>query len=354
MSLPLQGLTVAVTRSPDRSAALATALSAAGAVPVLVPLLDFEIAADQDGLGAALERLRAGKFDWLVVSSITTVRALKQWAAAHDTSLADLLPAQTRVATIGPSSRKILEAEGVRVDLAPRDVQSAAGLVELWPDGRSRVLLPQSDIAEPTLARGIAAKGAQVDSLPAYRTVDYPARPAARLTTALKPGTSWRPHAQSMEFPPAPETAHSLQFAGTPHDAAQSSPSPGGSTPSPELLTPGAAKTMLAVGRIDAVVAASGSAARSIARLLGPLPPSCLLIAIGVPTRTESENVGLLVAGTADEPTPAGIVEALTRAVLALDHQANSAETVPESIPYEIPETVPGTGNESSLEKEQQ
>ena len=44
-----------------------------------------------------------------------------------------LLPSGVRVATIGPSSRRILEAEGIRVDLAPEGSQSAAGLLEVWP-----------------------------------------------------------------------------------------------------------------------------------------------------------------------------------------------------------------------------
>jgi uroporphyrinogen-III synthase len=344
VNLALDGLRVAVTRSPDRSAALASALAAAGAVPVLVPLLDFETAADQEDLGSALDRLRAGGFDWLVVSSITTVRALKQWAADRGLSLTDLCPASTRVATIGPSSRRILEAEGVHVDLAPWDVQSAAGLVKGWPDGRTRVLLPQSDIAEPTLARGLADKGARVQTVTAYRTVDYPARPAERLSAALQPGTSWHPDTPSTNYPPAPETADFKDVTGTAGQAGQFPPPPDGSAPKPELLTPAEAKAMLAAGRIDAVVAASGSAARSIARLLGPLPPSCLLIAIGAPTRTESESAGLPVAGTADEPTPAGIVRALAA---ALRSRAATAEAVHS-------ETVPGNGHDMSHQKEQQ
>lgn len=299
---PLQGLRVAVTRSPDRSAALVRALRGAGADPVLVPLIDFETAPDQAALTAALDALAAGQYGWLVVSSITTVRALKQWCATHGTSLPELVPAATRIATIGPSSRRVLEAEGLRVELAPAAVQSAAGLVELWPAGDARVLLPQSNLAESTLASGLSAKGADVHPVTAYETVDYPARPQARLTAVLAPGDAWNSRAGSAAPAELPE---------------------------PDRLSPDRARAAIRAGAIAAVVAASGSAARSIARQLGPLPESCLLIAIGAPTREESLRVGLRVAATAKEPSPSGIVEALTEAL----HAAGAHPGVPATVP---------------------
>ncbi|BAS09922.1 hypothetical protein AHiyo4_33440 [Arthrobacter sp. Hiyo4] len=79
------------------------------------------------------------------------------------------------MATIGPSSRRILEAAGIPVALAPVDIQSAEGLVELWTVAPARVLLPQADIAAPGLRAGLAAKGADVTAVVAYHTVDYPA-----------------------------------------------------------------------------------------------------------------------------------------------------------------------------------
>jgi uroporphyrinogen-III synthase len=308
----LSGLRVAVTRSPDRSAALVRALRDAGAEPVLVPLIDFETAPDQGALSAAMAGLAAGEYGWLVVSSITTVRALKQWCAERRTPLAELIPSATRVATIGPSSRKVLEAEGLAVQLAPLKVQSAAGLVELWPMGQGPVLLPQSDIAESTLVSGLGAKGSDVRAVTAYRTVDYPARPDRRLTAVLETSREW-------------EHTPTRGQAGADPGAAE----PGTVAPEPDRLTPAEAREQVRAGRIDAVVAASGSAARSIARLLGPLPESCLLIAIGVPTREESTRLGLRVAATAKQPTPDGIVDALAQARAG----SGAGPDVPTAIP---------------------
>ncbi|MGO4385826.1 uroporphyrinogen-III synthase [Specibacter sp. RAF43] len=289
------GLRVAVTRSRDRAGALADALAAAGAEPVLVPVIDFEVSADA-GLGDAVRRLAAGEYRWLVISSITTVRALKQWCETAGTTLAELVPAGTRVATIGPTSVAVLAAEGVHAELAPVDVQSAAGLVELWPeftpgDGDGRVLLPQSNLAEPTLVDGLAARGWTPEVVTAYQTVDYPAAPGLRLTATLS--------------------------RSAPAHSAPARPAGGGHEGRYPLLTPAQAAGEAKAGRINAVVLASGSAARRVAGTMAPLPASCLVIAIGQPTRDEAERLGLRVAATAKHPTPEGIVAALA------DAQAN-------------------------------
>lgn len=279
----LEGARVLVTRSPDRAAPLVAALREAGAEPLVLPLIDFERARDQHSLEVALDALRAGAYGWLVVSSITTVRALKEKAAERRLELKELIPDSVRVATIGPSSRRVLEAEGIPVDLAPEDVQSAAGLVAVWPTGFASVLLPQADIADAALAAGIEAKGAAVQAVTAYHTVDYPADPERRLTAALVAANGWRA---------------------------------GGGTGAPEL-TPAAAKAELSGGRLHAVVAASPSAARRIHAALAPLE-GCRFIAIGRSTAAEAAALGLPVAATAKEPTPAGIVAAL-RTVFATE-----------------------------------
>lgn len=272
----LEGARILVTRSPDRAAPLVSALREAGAEPLLLPLIDFERARDQHSLEVALDALRAGAYGWLVVSSITTVRALKEKASERRLELKDLIPESVRVATIGPSSRRVLEAEGIAVDLAPEDVQSAAGLVSVWPTGPASVLLPQADIADAMLADGIEAKGALVQALTAYHTVDYPAAPERRLTAALAAANGWHTGKESA----APE------------------------------LTPEAAKAEVSGGRLHAVVAASPSAARRIHASLAPLQ-DCRFIAIGRSTAAEAAALGIPVAATAKEPTPAGIVAAL-------------------------------------------
>jgi uroporphyrinogen-III synthase len=272
-----QGLTgrrILITRSADRAQPLVSLLNNLGAAPLVLPLIDFERAKDQATLDAVLDRLATGGFDWLVISSITSARVLLEKAAERGTTPAGLVPSATRVAAIGPSSVKVLESIGLSVHLAPTERQSADGLVELWEPAPERVLLPQADIAAPGLREGLAAKGADVTSVIAYHTVDYPARAELRLRAEL------------------PDVVV-LSGNGV-----------------PPTLSPEEARSALDTGTLDAVVAASPSAARRIAESLLPLG-TCRLIAIGRPTAAEASRLGLTVAAVAKDPTPDGIVAAL-------------------------------------------
>ncbi|MFE4837613.1 uroporphyrinogen-III synthase [Arthrobacter sp. NPDC056691] len=282
---PLEGCRVLVTRSPERSGPLAEALRLAGAVPLLLPLTDAERAPDQAALDDAFEALGAGRFEWLVVSSATTVLALREKAAERAVKLREWLPAATRVAAVGPASRKALEAAGIAVHFEPQHEHSAAGIVNGWPGGPAEVLLPQADIAAPALARGLEAKGARVRTVVAYATVDFPAEPAQRLgQTVNGPG---RPGGDGTG---------------------------GEGSAAPPLLTPAEAKVEVDDGALAAVVAASPSAVRRIGATLAPLGP-CRLVAIGPATAAEAEALGLVVAATAREATPEGLVAAV---ILAL------------------------------------
>ncbi|BCW19762.1 hypothetical protein NtRootA9_24700 [Arthrobacter sp. NtRootA9] len=273
---PLQGARVLVTRSPERSTALLQALRGAGADPVLLPLIDFERAPDQHALDVACDALAAGAFSWLVVSSATTVHVLVEKAAERGLDLAQLVPPATKVGAIGPATRRILEAQGLRVELVPSGEQSAAGFLEVWRGG-GRVLLPQADIAAPRLSDGLAAAGSDVSVVTAYRTVEFPAAAERRL-------------------------------AVQPEDAGASQ-----APPSYTLLTPETAAAEITGGRIAAVLAASPSAVRRIAAL-SPLG-TCQLVAIGRSTADHAGALGLPVAAVAEEPTPEGLVAAVVKAL---------------------------------------
>ncbi len=280
------GARVLVARSPDRAGELVTALRRVGAEPLLLPLIDFEQASDQHSLDVAFDALGAGAYTWLVISSVTTVQALEAKAAERGASLSSWLPGGILVATIGPATRSFLESRGISVDLAPTGQQSGTGLLDIWPANQGSVLLPQADIADPRLRKGLEARGAAVQAVTAYNTVDYPADPRRAL-------------------PASPQTlTHETGPAG--QDA-----------PPPTVLTSAEAKAEIGAGRLHAVVAASPSAARRIHADLAPLG-NCRFVAIGRSTAAEAASLGLTVAAVAQEPTASGLVAAVVR---SLDHQ---------------------------------
>ncbi|WP_458111462.1 uroporphyrinogen-III synthase [Arthrobacter sp. R1-13] len=276
---PLEGARILIARSADRAEPLAAALRDLGAEPLVLPLIDFELASDQHSLDVVFDALGAGAYQWLVITSTTTLLALEIKAAERGTDLRHWVPGSVRVAAVGTRSRDALLAKGLHVDLLPAEnQQSASGLLDIWPPDQGMVFLPQADLADPALARGMQSRGARVQAVTAYRTVDYPADPGRSLAARIGTGTG--------------ESG----------------------LPSPAALTPATAKAQLAEGRLHAVVAASPSAVERIHSALRPLG-DCRLVAIGPSTAAQAESVGLPVAATANAPTTEGLVQAITDAL---------------------------------------
>ncbi|WP_347346249.1 uroporphyrinogen-III synthase [Microbacterium sp.] len=166
---PLLGWRVLVPRGGPWGDGVAATLRAQGAVAVIAPLINFAPSADQATLEAALADLGAGAFDWLTVTSATTVDVLYAYRAE--------IPASTRIAAVGETTAAALTAVGYRVDLVPDDDNSAAGMahqiIALESEPR-RILTLRSEAAKPVLTELLAEAGHDVRSVIAYRTVGVP------------------------------------------------------------------------------------------------------------------------------------------------------------------------------------
>ena len=166
---PLDGWRVLVPRGGPWGDGVAASLRAEGAVPVVAPLINFAPTTDPAALDRALEQLAAGEFDWLTITSATTVDVL----FAHRA----VVPRSTRVAAVGETTAAALQAVGYEVDLVPEDDNSAEGmaaqLIALESEPR-RILTLRSEIAKPVLTRSLIEAGHDVQSVVAYRTVGVP------------------------------------------------------------------------------------------------------------------------------------------------------------------------------------
>lgn len=166
---PLAGWRVLVPRGGPWGDSVAATLRRQGATPVIAPLINFAPTNDQPALEKALSDLAAGEFDWLTVTSATTVDVLYAYRAT--------VPAKTKVAAVGETTAAALQAVGYRVDLVPERDNSAAGMAEqliaLEPEPRN-ILTLRSEIAKPVLTRMLTDAGHHVRSVVAYRTVGVP------------------------------------------------------------------------------------------------------------------------------------------------------------------------------------
>lgn len=166
---PLTGFRVLVPRGGPWGDAVSASLRAQGAVPVVAPLINFAPTNEPEILADALAKLAAGEFDWVTVTSATTVDVL----FAHRA----VIPATTKVAAVGETTATALESMGYRVDLVPNSDNNAAGLgqelLALEPEPK-RFLALRSELAKPILSVMLAEAGHAVDSVVAYRTVGVP------------------------------------------------------------------------------------------------------------------------------------------------------------------------------------
>ncbi len=167
---PLFGRRVLVTRARAQAAALADALEALGAEPVLFPTIRI---APPENAQPLLEAVRdIAFFDWVIFTSVNGVDRF--WAALEQVGHDARALGGVQVACIGPATAAACELRGVRPDLVPETyvaeaVEAAlAGATDL--DG-ARILLPRAAAAREVLPVGLARRGAQVEEVEAYRTV---------------------------------------------------------------------------------------------------------------------------------------------------------------------------------------
>jgi len=240
---PLGGWRVLVPRGGKWGDGVAATLRSYGAIPVIAPLINFASADDGAALSTALRQLGDGEFDWLVVTSATTVDVFVGQGVT--------IPASTKIAAVGETTAAALTLAGFRADFVPTGDNSARGLVKEWPksDIAGRVLVPQSDIAEPNLVTGLAKLGLDAQFVAAYRTVGVPVTDTVRADVAS--------------------------------------------------------------GRIGAILVSSGSVARQIAAQLAPLPVGTIVACIGPRTAFDARAAGLTVDLIAEDRSADSLVAAL-------------------------------------------
>lgn len=239
---PLGGWRVLVPRGGKWGDGIAATLRTYGAIPVIAPMINFASADDGAALVNALHELQDGQFDWLVITSATTVDVF--------VSLGVSIPPTTKVAAVGETTGAALALAGFPVDFVPAADNTARGLVKEWPKGQTgRVLVPQSDVAEPNLVSGLGSLGLDVQFVTAYRTVGVPVADAVRADVAS--------------------------------------------------------------GRIGAILVSSGSVARQIVAQLAPLPEATIVACIGPRTAFDARAAGLVVDLIAEDRSADSLVAAL-------------------------------------------
>src|SRR6266487_985197 len=251
---PLAGITVLVPRAREQAGAFSLLLRQRGAEPLEVPTIAIRPLRSTSELDLAVGRLVGGAYDWLVLTSVNGVAALRGRMEALGHRAAAL--AGTRVAAIGPATEAALREWGVPPNLVP-PVATTVALGEAFPAGSGEVLLARADIASPELGSILRGKGYRAHDVAAYRTV-----PLDRLEEG--------------------------------------------------------ARRRLDGGEVDWLAFTASSTVQGFARAYGGPPPGGVRVAaIGPVTAAAAKAAGMRVDATASEHTIPGLVAAIERATAA-------------------------------------
>jgi uroporphyrinogen-III synthase len=179
--LPLTGCRVLVSRAKPQAGVLSSALRELGCGVIEIPFIEIRKPKSYQPLDEAL--LNIANYDWLILTSVNGVEALFERMEKRRISVAAL--ATTRIAAIGPATRKAIEAHHVKVDVTPQEyvAESVVRALHRRVKGK-RVLLVRARIARDVIPRELRKAGAHVDVMEAYETV-VPASSRKRLLSAL-------------------------------------------------------------------------------------------------------------------------------------------------------------------------
>ncbi|MDN4171762.1 uroporphyrinogen-III synthase [Nocardioides sp. SOB77] len=251
---PLFGWRVLVPRTKDQAGVLSARLRGYGAVPEEVPTISVEPPRNPLQMDKAVRGLVEGRYEWIAFTSVNAVKAVRE--KFEEYGLDARAFSGLKIAAVGDKTAQAIAAWGLRADLVPTGEQSAAGLLEVWPeydevlDPINRVFLPRADIATENLVAGLIDLGWECDDVTAYRTV--------RATP-----------------PPAP------------------------------------VRDAIKTGKFDAVVFTSSSTVRNLVGIAGKPHPSTIIAVIGPQTAKTAEEHGLRVDVMAPKPDVEVLVDAL-------------------------------------------
>lgn len=241
-----------MTRQPAQAGHIEAGLEQLGYHIGFLPLTDFQLPTETQTLTNLVTGLHTGRWDYVLLTSPNTIRALAQhhWEPARTET-------HTTIAVTGPGTARVLYEHGAtKTPWMPDGDASAAGILKHFPPGPGTLALPQGQAAGTTMAEGLTQRGWDVTHVVAYQTVDYPAAPGRGL------------------FPPQHNTL------------------------APEQLTVD-----------DVVVLTAPSAAQRWATLAVPVGA---IIAIGQPTRQAAQHHNIGLTATATSPDATGIAHILT------------------------------------------
>jgi uroporphyrinogen III methyltransferase/synthase len=169
--LPLFGQKIIVTRARDQAADFVSQLHSLGAGTIELPAIRIEPLAWQvDDIGS---------YGWVIFTSVNGVQHFFD-------RIADVREIRGKICAIGPATRAAVEAMRLKIDLIGEEYVAESLLKAFEPHDikGKRVLIARAETARDVLPEGLRQRGAMVDVVPVYRTVEPETSAPGDLTKA--------------------------------------------------------------------------------------------------------------------------------------------------------------------------
>ena len=177
--LSLKNKKIVITRPRHQAPAFAKLLQSHGAQPIFFPTIEIVPPDDTQDLDYALHNLV--DYDWLILTSVNGVEAV--WDRLASLRI-DQIPANVKIAAIGPKTAQALTNKGCQPDFVPLEFNLEEIVPGLGSLKGKRILLARGNRARSVLPEMIKSNGGHADDHVAYQTI--PAIPDPASFTALK------------------------------------------------------------------------------------------------------------------------------------------------------------------------
>jgi uroporphyrinogen-III synthase len=174
-----------VTRPEDHGGRLSTLLRERGARPLSLPVTALAPPRDPGPLRSAARRIAS--YHWIIVTSrnavdplvgaLETEGTLEVLTAARTVQPSDATGTRPRICAVGPGTAAALEGAGLpwtgsrKTDMAGYTAEGVVAALSDEAEGL-RILYPRAEGARAVIPRELGVRGAGVDAVEAYRSVD--------------------------------------------------------------------------------------------------------------------------------------------------------------------------------------
>ena len=118
-------------RTKEQAGSLSARLRGYGAVPEEVPTISVEPPRNPQQMDKAVRGLVEGRYEWIAFTSVNAVKAVRE--KFEEYGLDARAFSGLKIAAVGDKTAAAIADWGLRADLVPSGEQSAAGLLEDWP-----------------------------------------------------------------------------------------------------------------------------------------------------------------------------------------------------------------------------